>query len=164
MKLCLIRHAKADEQGERYPDDNLRPLIAKGFKQSQTLNHFFEQTGVSFDMLFSSPLLRAEQTSDALKSLAKTIVFLDSLAASNYETLIKDINAKLKTSALSIALVGHEPYLSELNSYLLTGRTNLLKLEFKKAAFVTLEGNLAAHSMTLINTLPYKIYKQLLQS
>ncbi len=162
MRLYLIRHAKADVRGERYPNDNLRPLVAKGFKQSKALNHFLEQTDTTFEVLFSSPLVRAVQTSESLKGLAKTVIFLDSLADSHYDALIQDINAKLTNSVLtSIALVGHEPYLSELSSYLLTGKPNLLKLEFKKAAVITLEGDLGANKMTLISAVSYKSYKHL---
>lgn len=162
MRLVLIRHAKAAERGEGYPDDDLKPLIAKGFKQSQALKQFLEKSEVSFDMLFSSPLLRALQTAEALKGAAKSATYLDSLATNDYDALINDLNVQVKTSALNIALIGHEPYLSEFSSYLLTGKPNLLRLEFKKAAFVSLEGDLAANSMTLINAVSYKFYKQLI--
>lgn len=159
MKLYLIRHASADNRGLQYPDDSKRPLIAKGFLQADTLSKFLETIGISFDYLCSSPYTRAVQTATPLQNISKNeLCFSDKLTSSNYPALIEELKSYKKGS--SIALVGHEPYMSGLASYLLNGKEFQVNIKFKKAAIMTLEGNLEKY-FSLLNFISYKEYKPL---
>jgi phosphohistidine phosphatase len=159
--LYLIRHAKAAEQGRNYPDDSQRPLIAKGFKQAQTLTNVFKTLGVKFDKVYSSPYTRAAQTAEPLLACLKkkgSIVYLETLTNHDYSKLLEDIS-KLQDADTAIALVGHEPYLSKLASYLLSRETHAVKTNFKKSAFMVLSGELSTGQMKLEMLLPFAVYK-----
>lgn len=163
-QVFLIRHAKADQRGNKYLDDNLRPLIDLGHAQAKTLASLFEQNATQFDYLFSSPLTRAAQTAEPLATRLKAgkyIQYLDALATNNYAELVAELKEWLGPKDESIALVGHEPYLSELASYLLTRQTVQLSIDFKKAAFMCLTGPLEPNEMMLNALVPYEWYKQL---
>jgi phosphohistidine phosphatase len=76
--------------------------------------------GVEFDLILSSPYLRACETAEILADvfkMKKKIVFSDNLIPlGNPELLIGEINEKYSVD--SLALVGHEPHLSTLISML----------------------------------------------
>jgi phosphohistidine phosphatase len=161
LTLYLIRHARADERGSKYPDDTKRPLIEKGFTQAQNLAEVFQKLEIRFDYVFSSPYTRAVQTAQPLKSCLKqgNLEFLESLTSSDYDQLLGEINGYLKKSNQAIALVGHEPYLSALASYLLIQNSEMARVKFKKAAWMVLSGKLESKSMALEMFVPYKFYK-----
>ena len=189
VTLYLIRHAQADARGPRYPDDSLRPLVAKGHKQAKALAKALEVLDIKFDRVFSSPYTRALETAEPLTGRleAGEVKHLSELTSSDYPQLLtqvvdnlvdkfvnKSVNkqagepvdkgvdnvASRVLSDLRVAFVGHEPYLSDLTSYLLTGNINKAKLKFKKAMVVQLRGELEAGEMTLQMMLPARAYKK----
>jgi phosphohistidine phosphatase len=92
--------------------------IAKGIQAS----------GLSYDLILSSPYLRAKQTAEIVTQVLSTPEGV-MLA----ETLMPEGNPRQLIEALrtdhrerqDVLLVGHEPYLSRLISTLLTGGPNL---------------------------------------
>ena len=58
MKLYFLRHAAALDGA----DDAKRPLSPTGQGQSRKLARFLRRGGVAFDLAFTSPLVRAQQT------------------------------------------------------------------------------------------------------
>jgi hypothetical protein len=64
--LYIVRHAIAEERGEAYPDDELRPLSAKGMAKFRKAAKGLAKFGVTVDHVLSSPLVRARQTADIL--------------------------------------------------------------------------------------------------
>ena len=163
MTVYLIRHARAAERGSEYPDDSQRPLIEKGHTQAETLAKVFETLGVTLDRLFSSPYIRAAQTAEPLSTCLKQgrrVQYLEALASDDYTQLLYDLKEGLEVKDEVIALVGHEPYLSELASLLLTDSQSL-NTAFKKAAFMQLSGNLAPGEMTLHAFVPASVYKRI---
>ena len=152
IQLYLIRHAQADQRGSDYPDDSLRPLIDKGHQQAKMLAKALAQLDITFDRLFSSPLLRAWQTAEPLQARLqpkRSLERLATLADDHYQELIEDINTRLAPTHTTIACIGHEPYLSELASLLLVGTPGLLNLHFRKAAMVHLQGPLEPGNLRL---------------
>lgn len=164
MELYLIRHASADERGPSYPDDSKRPLISKGHKQAKALANVLKVFDIKLDRLFSSPYTRAVQTAKPLEEALKkggSSHLLDALADDRYPQLLVDIREYLSESDRVIALVGHEPYMSELASYLLTGSEAVAAIRFKKAAMLSLAGTLAPDEMVLQAFLLASFYKHL---
>ncbi len=159
MNLYLIRHASARHPDKIFHDDSKRPLDKKGFLQATTMLEYLTQMGVKFDYLCSSPYLRALQTAKPLKSIAKNKQIITStLVSFDFQALIEELKG-LKNGN-TIALVGHEPYMSSLASYILTGREHHLNIRFKKAAVMHLYGNLEKY-FSLQNFVSYKDYKHL---
>lgn len=164
LRLFLIRHASAAERGLEYPDDSQRPLIHKGLKQARQLSLLFKQLDITLDRLFSSPYTRAAQTAEPLSRVlvkGRRVEYLDSLTIPNHLQLIADIHTYLNQNDQVVALVGHEPYMSTLASYLLTGRDTVLTIRFKKGAVMELSGPLEAGQMTLYSFMSASSYKYL---
>jgi len=117
MNIYIIRHAIAvDEGAPGYADDSQRPLTDKGRKKMRQIAKGLRALSVEFDLILSSPYVRARETAEILGDIfkmKKKIVFSDNLIPlGNPELLITEV--KEKHSVDSIALVGHEPHLSTL--------------------------------------------------
>ena len=164
VALYLIRHARAEDQSDAYPDDSMRPLTDKGQSQAKQLAELLVAQNTRFDWLISSPYTRARQTAAALAPHAERQTTLETLLTADYTALLRDLRELVATDAgrpLVVALVGHEPYLSELASYLLTGDPAGVFVDIKKAAILRFAGRLIAGEMTLELLAPYGLYKHL---
>ncbi len=61
MKLYLMRHGLAIERGT-FGEDRERPLTSEGIKKTQRVVKQFHKLGLNFDLIVTSPLVRAQQT------------------------------------------------------------------------------------------------------
>jgi phosphohistidine phosphatase len=142
MQLFLLRHGLAVERGTHgFEDDDTRPLTPKGRRQLQKTTAAIKKLEPEFDLILSSPLLRAKQTAeivaDRLK-LKKRLKFSDALAPGGRATdLIRQLEQE-KPAPGKILLVGHEPDFSQLVSLLVSGNMDML-LDFKKGGLGKLE-------------------------
>ena len=133
FELYLIRHAIAEERGDKWPDDNLRPLTTEGALLMRKAAKGLARLGVTFDVVLASPLVRARQTAEIVAGAfdpRPSVVTADSLAL---DGTYADVLAELQKHSRhrSIALVGHEPNIGELAARLAGGRR---PFEFKKGA------------------------------
>jgi phosphohistidine phosphatase len=130
-ELYLVRHAIAAERGEDWPDDDKRPLTARGVARFKDSVEGLLRLDVAVDEIFTSPLVRAKQTADILAATLPgkpSVKVLDALAPGHAPSTVM---AQLARTAKRrrIALVGHEPSLGELAAHLIgAGRA----LPFKK--------------------------------
>lgn len=161
--LHLIRHAKADERGPRYPDDSQRPLVKGGHKQADSLARALKKLDISFNRLFASPYTRAVETATPLEARLRRgrLQTLPTLATDDYPALLEAVLEILTEEDSIIAFVGHEPYVSELASLLLTGEHDELELSVKKAAWLELRGPLECGRMELRCLVPYTVYRHI---
>ena len=129
--LYLVRHAIAADRGEDWPDDDKRPLTARGVARFKESVNGLSRLDVAVDEIFTSPLVRAKQTAEILAGglLGKpTVKVLDALSPGHAPA---SVLAQLARTARRrrLALVGHEPSLGELAAHLIgAGRA----LTFKK--------------------------------
>jgi phosphohistidine phosphatase len=117
MDLYIIRHAIAvDEDTLEYEEDSQRPLTDKGKKKMRQIARGLRTLGVDFDLILSSPYVRAKETAEILTDVFKVktdIALSENLVPmGDPDLLIAEMNEKY--TADSIALVGHEPFLSAL--------------------------------------------------
>jgi phosphohistidine phosphatase len=134
MDLYIIRHAIAvDEATSDYESDSERPLTDKGRKKMRQIAKALRHLGVEFDIILSSPYIRACETSEILADVFKMkskIAFSDHLIPlGNPELLIGEINEKHTVD--SLAIVGHEPHLSTLVG-LLIADSSKIEMTLKK--------------------------------
>ena len=134
MNLYIIRHAIAVDEGtSEYESDSERPLTDKGRKKMRQIAKGLRSLGVEFDLILSSPYVRARETAEILAEvfkMKKKIDFSDNLIPmGNPELLITEVNEKF--SVESVAVVGHEPHLSALVG-LLVGENGKLDVTLKK--------------------------------
>lgn len=143
MILLLIRHAPAAERDDaKYADDTLRPLTTKGKRTQRRTSRWLAERGFEPAIVLSSPWKRAWQTAGILAEELglgkKARVACPALAADpRLDTLSQVIGARGPGEV--VALVGHEPWLGELGSLLLTGSPTRLVIDFPKSGVLAIE-------------------------
>ncbi len=163
MTLYLIRHTHAGAGNHENPDDQLRPLSRKGQKQAEILSETLSKLDIRFHRLFSSPYTRAAETAAPLTPHVRggRLELLSELTGDDYPELLRVLRSSLRTSDKAVALVGHEPYLGGLTSYLLCGADAHAGVRFRKGTLVRLDGPLKAGRLELHSALTPDLIKQL---
>ena len=139
MNLFFLRHGKAYARSPKWRPDSKRPLTAEGEKRMFEEAHGIERMGLSFDLILTSPYLRALRTAEilaeALKS-KKMVVTRNLISEADPKAIVDEINEKF-SAMKQIVLTGHEPFLSRLISILLAGQENM-SIELKKGGLCKL--------------------------
>jgi len=137
-ELYLIRHGVAEERGDAWPDDSKRPLTEEGTSRMRKAARGLSRLGITFDIVLTSPLVRARQTAEIVAGgLAPrpSLVNIESLAPdAGYAALMADLEKHARKPR--IALVGHEPDIGELAARLIGSRR---AIEFKKIAICRID-------------------------
>lgn len=118
--IYLIRHAKSDWNNPKLSDFN-RPLNKRGKRNAPFMGQKLNELTPNLDLIIASPAKRALQT---VKAICKEINyneseirFDESVYHSSYQNLNKIIN-DLDNNINTIALVGHNPGLTNFSNYL----------------------------------------------
>ncbi len=148
MKIHILRHGIAVMRDDLdVGNDSGRQLTAKGKRQLRQTATAMKQMGLRFDLILSSPYLRARQTAEIVAEslkLTKRLKFSDALEPDgSLKNLIGQLNES-KPAPENVLLVGHEPYLSCLISLLTTGGMDLA-MDFKKGGLCKLEIEKLSH-------------------
>jgi len=142
MQVVLIRHAPAQTQAQA---DELRSLSESGIIKMQHNIVGLKKNIPHIQIIAHSPLRRAQQTAELLIS-AYPKAHQETLPALTPGGLSMAVLAYLQEQAetsLTVALVGHEPDLGELGSWLLTGhRAHWLPLKKGGACLLTFLGKI----------------------
>lgn len=137
-ELYLIRHGIAEERGDAWPDDDKRPLTDDGMSRMRKATRGLARLGVVFDVVLSSPLVRARQTAEIVAggvAPRPTLTNIESLApGASFAALATDLEKHARKTR--IALVGHEPGIGELAARLIGSRH---PIEFKKGAICRID-------------------------
>ncbi len=136
MNLYILRHGIAAERGAEYPDDDLRPLTRKGIKRMRREAQGMNAIGIAPELIINSPLVRAVQTAEIVQQgLAKPprMETSHALVPGAHPSQILHELADSHSALGSVMVVGHEPHLSNLVSYILTGKVSWL-INLKKGA------------------------------
>ena len=137
MNLFILRHGIAVEPGTAgFAKDADRPLTPKGERKLWKIADAMEELEIRFDWILTSPYLRARQTAEIVAEaldIRKRLELCEALTPGGSPTrLIETIQSQRPTPE-NILLVGHEPYLSELISMLISGSKNVF-ITMKKGA------------------------------
>jgi phosphohistidine phosphatase len=138
-ELYMIRHGLAGEHGS-YANDDERPLTEEGQRKTRKVAKRLKDLDLHFDWLLTSPLVRAYQTAEILKDVGLS----HDLEKSSYLAPGGDFQGWLHwleqwqtSSAQSLALVGHEPDLSQWAEQLIWGKAPQ-RLILRKAGVIGL--------------------------
>lgn len=176
MDFFLIRHAPAVDRAEA-PTDAARPLSDRGRRRFRKAVAGMEALDLTLDLVLHSPWRRAVETAEMLAPLL-------SRAASSQQLVATDLLAQTPDRALvalmrepprarlgdggeapranAIGLVGHEPWMSELLSLVLTGeRAHADATPFKKGGVAWLRARPQDAPATLVAFLPPRLLRQL---
>lgn len=121
-ELFVLRHAKSDwASGEEQDFD--RPLNGRGKKDAPRMGRWMKERGLVPDLVISSPAKRAKGTAKAVvKALAKSkddIHWEPRIYEATLPTLLKLVSS-LPAETHRVLLVGHNPGLEELVTYLVS--------------------------------------------
>ncbi len=141
MNLYIFRHGLAEDRGtSRCSQDADRPLLPKGKRKLWRIATAMENLDLSFDLILSSPYLRARQTAEivaeALES-PKRLKLCDALAPDGSLKNLVGFLRRFRPSPKAVMLVGHEPYLSGLISLLVSGGSDF-RVTLKKGGLCKL--------------------------
>ncbi|MEX2152695.1 MAG: histidine phosphatase family protein [Gemmatimonadaceae bacterium] len=136
MKLLIVRHADAGDQAEfakTGEPDSLRPLSQKGRDQIQAALDGLKKLVPSVDLIVTSPYTRAVQTAEIVHAAYGEEIPLEATATLEPEVPPAEFGTWLRTQGERevVAAVGHEPHLSTLATWLMTG-TDESRVELKK--------------------------------
>jgi phosphohistidine phosphatase len=130
MELYVLRHGIAVDRGEPgYAVDADRPLTAEGLKKMRQIAQGMKSMELSFDLVLSSPYLRAKQTAEIVAGVLMIEKHMELSMNLEPDGSIKSLLAELKKNYAgrrSVLVVGHEPLLSQLISVLVSGNDGLL--------------------------------------
>jgi phosphohistidine phosphatase len=141
MNIHLLRHGIAAPLGsENQYQDQLRELTPDGMSKMRKAAQGLKRLGVTFDLIASSPLVRARQTAEIVSEIFKfrePVTFWQELEP---EGSIDGFLQKLKElqNKSSALVVGHQPSIGCLASYLLCGNPEI-SLPFKKGAIFSIQ-------------------------
>ncbi len=125
MNIFLLRHGIAVEPGTPgFVEDAQRPLTPKGKGKLKKIARAMERLELKFDLVLSSPYIRARQTAEIFArglNIKRALEFSDALIPSGNLKKLIDVLNHLESKPQDLLLVGHEPTLSELISLLVSG-------------------------------------------
>lgn len=137
IELYLIRHGIAGERGT-YANDDERPLTDEGRSKTKRVAKQLYELGIRFDLLQTSPLVRARQTAEILQAVGLS----NSLEESGYLAPGGDLSSWARglpqwqgKGIEKLAIVGHEPDLGEWAEQLIWGEVQH-RLIVKKAGII----------------------------
>ena len=165
MDLYLVRHAIAGvADPSQWPDDRDRPLTPKGVRRFEEAARGLGSLLDPVEVMLSSRFARAWQTAEILTEEAgwPPAVECEGLESGHAPPdVLQALQPYIR--AETVALVGHEPNLGELASYLLTADTTHAHVEFKKGgvARITIDPSLRPGSATLVWLLAPRILRRL---
>ena len=138
MELYFIRHGIAVDRGT-YNKDEERPLTEKGRDKTTKVAQRLREIGLHFDLILTSPLVRAVQTAEILKQvgLCQLIETFPPLSPNgDIQTWVNwYLEERYNQNRSSIALVGHQPNLGNWAETLVWGKSEE-KLTLKKAGAI----------------------------
>ncbi|MFB2895060.1 phosphohistidine phosphatase SixA [Aerosakkonemataceae cyanobacterium BLCC-F50] len=159
VNLYLVRHGIA-AQREEYTEDALRPLTGEGKRKTKQVAEQLFKLGLRFDLILTSPLVRARQTADILKAIGLSSQLEESTDLTPEGSIYSWLTwweEWRNQGGNNLALVGHEPNLGEWTEILVWGEAkgNLL---VKKAGVIGVQlpesGSLIGRSLLFWLTPP----------
>ena len=155
MELLVIRHAAAAPRGQGI-EDAARPLTAKGLARWERAVRGLAKLRIELDRVYHSPWLRAAQTAEALTPLLRgESVATIRLTEKPGKVLLTELTGH------RVAVVGHEPWLGELITWLVLGSPEAGRIELRKGSVAWLDGDPMPGRMVLRALLPPKLLRRL---
>jgi phosphohistidine phosphatase len=125
VDVFIIRHGKAENAGPGITDGDRR-LTKRGREDIAAAGRWMAAQDLRFDLIAASPLVRAQETAAIIaESLGERdlVVTWKVLAPGGNPDIVCRLLGK-HPDVRAILLVGHEPLLSALISYIISGEEN----------------------------------------
>ncbi|HVK62605.1 MAG TPA: histidine phosphatase family protein, partial [Bdellovibrionales bacterium] len=149
MKLLIVRHAIAMDREDfksasKRQSDDMRPLTDEGVRKMRKNAKGLARIAHKPDLVISSPLVRAIQTSEILQiewssSTAKCDALKPDAAPIELARWLAGYKTAIQTNH-TVAIVGHEPHLSRLIAWCLeSSHTEAFELKKGGACLIEFE-------------------------
>jgi phosphohistidine phosphatase len=141
MQLLVIRHAIAEDKdafAATGRDDGERPLTADGVRKMRRGAKGLRQLVPAINTLASSPLTRAQETAEIVRKEYELERIVDAPELEPGVAIGDVVAALSRFDGDVVAIVGHEPQLGRLVTYLVSG-TDRSGVELKKGAACLVE-------------------------
>jgi phosphohistidine phosphatase len=139
-QVYLIRHGIAAEP-TAYEGDYERPLTVKGRAKTKAVARHLKALNLAFDDILTSPLVRARQTAEILLQahLSTHLTVSETLAPmGSFAKWLEWLATWREGRNGVLALVGHEPDLSQWAELLILGDVQGV-IQLKKAGIIGIE-------------------------
>lgn len=142
LRIVLFRHGPAGKRdAARWPDDELRPLTAKGEARTAAAASGLARLTGGVRAIWTSPLARAAGTATLLRAACGEVrvTTVDSLRpGGSWRETIERLQG-LRGAGGTIVLIGHEPDLGKLAGSLVFGAPRALPLKKAGACAIRFE-------------------------
>jgi phosphohistidine phosphatase len=121
MDVFVLRHGDANTSTKDLVDDSKRMLSASGIKEIENVTKLFSKFEIKLDLIYSSPLRRAKQSSEIIAKTQKKskVVYLNELKPEgNVEEICQTLSKQKESSV--VLIVGHIPLLIDLINYIIS--------------------------------------------
>jgi phosphohistidine phosphatase len=160
MKLYVIRHGIAEETVKSLKDKD-RELTQEGIEKMHKIGKGLKALDAGFDLILTSPYTRAKQTAFILAE--ETGYDTHKIAETSFLKPYGDWEKifTLTKGLANIAIVGHDPMLSQIVSSLISDKHSSVSMKKGAVALVELDTEMsdAAHLLWLI---PPKVFTSLI--
>ncbi|MBX3158929.1 MAG: histidine phosphatase family protein [Deltaproteobacteria bacterium] len=157
MQLYVIRHGIAEDSNPA--GEAARELTSEGRKKLKKSIRGLRELGASFDRVLTSPWTRALATATMLEALCDAPPVITDLLAQPPRA---ELLALIAERGQDTAVVGHEPWLSELVAWLTVGEQRRGDaIDLRKGGVIRLDGEAIPHGMKLQAHLPPKVLRAL---
>ncbi|MEB3336104.1 MAG: phosphohistidine phosphatase SixA [Leptolyngbyaceae bacterium] len=139
-ELYFIRHGLAGEHGS-YANDAERPLTEEGHRKTHRVAKRLHELGLRFDLMLTSPFLRAYQTAEILQAekLSRKLETSSFLSpGGSFEEWLGWLESWERSPEARLALVGHQPDLTNWAEMLIWGEVRGV-LVLKKAGAIGIQ-------------------------
>jgi phosphohistidine phosphatase len=159
MKILLIRHASAEPQDPER-DDSARALTPRGARRWRRAVRGLTRVVEAPDVLLTSPWRRARETAEiaAVAFQCAAPIETEALTGAPFESLVAAIAEA--GSPEVVALVGHEPWISELLARLTNGSAERMGFRKGGVALVDCPAGASAGGR-LVSFLPPRVLRRL---
>jgi len=143
MRIYLFRHGEALTKGDSsVASDPERPLVEEGIRRTRQSAEGLKTMDLSFDIVFTSPWLRALQTAEIVcdvLGIKDKLHEMDQLAG---DRSVADVMLALakQNQHENVMLVGHNPLLGEIAAYVLSLSTDM-QVDLKKSGICVVESD-----------------------
>jgi phosphohistidine phosphatase len=127
-RVYLVRHGKAAKEG--YARDEDRPLTKRGQRDSVRIAELIAAAGAPVQQIRHSGLVRARQTAEIFGERLSPPGGVIAVAGLTYVDPVEPLARELHLEPEPVMLVGHNPFMEELVSLMLTGSTGRMPVWF----------------------------------
>ena len=137
MRVYLVRHGKAAREG--YATDEARPLTKRGRGDAERIAAQVARAQIEIQQIRHSGVLRAQQTADIFAQAIRPTGGVVRVPGLLWDDPVEAWVQALPAESAPVMLVGHNPFMEELASLLLTGSPDGVPVHFTTSGTACLE-------------------------